>query len=142
LTPEEDDDDDGDDDEDMDFDVADSRDKVTPRMNKKGKAKAADTTPRSASQANNKKAAGSTTKKPVERKKKASTAVTASAAAASATKNVSTSGPGGREKKRAIKVGELERRRARDEKFDVNTSTGDAFAIVSRHGGERHASDA
>ena len=39
-----------------------------------------------------------------------------------------TSGPGGRERKRVVKLGEVERRRARDEKFGVGI--GDAYGSL------------
>lgn len=103
----------------MDIDD-EEEDKVTPRMSKNQKGKAADHTPKSQSGTAKKKAT-STAKKATTKK------VTATASAA---KNIGTNGPGGREKKKALKVGERERRRARDEKFDVNIN-GDAFAIVS-----------
>jgi len=38
-----------------------------------------------------------------------------------------TTGPGGRERKRVVKLGEVERRRARDEKFGVWSGNDEAY---------------
>jgi len=142
LTPEETDDDEDeehDDDEDMDQDDEDEDEQqFTPRNSKSQKGKNAESATKGSSKAASKSAAGR--KSSPIRKKTSSSAATAAgkkkgtgvATPASGKKTLGTEGPGGREKKKAVKVGDKARRRARDEKFGMGYA--DGFEAVSRLG--------
>jgi hypothetical protein len=103
----------------------DLKETVTPRMSRKEKGKAVDHSPKNGVKGSAKKTQGSSKKNDKSSKdgNKPSASGRIDGAAVTAT------GPAGRDRKRALKVGELERRRARDEKFDVNL--GDGFSGVS-----------
>ncbi|KAK8844050.1 hypothetical protein IAR55_006844 [Kwoniella newhampshirensis] len=147
LTPPDDDEDDDEGDNDDDF----HEDLITPR---KGVHKGRNTPTQSNSQntpirknAEKKKSAlGSGVKsKPIEKNdgtKKKSHASAAAVASSSKT----TTGPAGRDKKRAIKLEEVERRRARDAKFSLDDTFGGAITPTpsssNLHVATNHVDDA
>ena len=145
LTPQDDDEDDDDDEQEDDGDEDEEMDdqgedgdvmSVTPRMLKKSKGKAASIVNTNASAinyANTTDPSGAQSRSGDRKSTKKKSGPDRQMKDSPLTKPCmprTASGPEGRDRKRAIKVGELQRRRARDEKFGVGLGEGYA-AVVS-----------